>query len=104
VAFATPPAADAVVQAVARTVGLDRLACLHLNDSKVGLGAGLDRHENLGQGAISRKGFRSLLGHPGLQHLPAVLEVPGVDERGPAAADLALARRLHAQGLALRRG
>ncbi|MDQ3979381.1 MAG: deoxyribonuclease IV [Actinomycetota bacterium] len=102
VRFDTPAAADKVVRRLERTVGLDRLACLHVNDSKVGLGAGLDRHENVGSGAIGEDGFRALLGHPRLQGLPAVLEVPGTDNRGPDAAQLATARRLHAEGLSLR--
>ena len=102
VAFHTPRAADAVVRRLDATVGLDRLACLHVNDSKVPLGAGLDRHENVGSGAIGEDGFRALLGHPRLQGLPAVLEVPGTDNQGPDAAQLAIVRRLHAEGRALR--
>ena len=104
VAFATPRAADAVMRRLDRTVGLERLACLHVNDSKVGLGAELDRHENVGCGAIGEDGFRALLGHPRLQGLPGVLEVPGTDNHGPDAAQLATARRLHAEGLNLRGG
>lgn len=102
VSFATLAQADAVVARIDATIGLDRLACLHANDSKVGLGAGLDRHENPGEGAIGEDGFRCLLGHPALDGLPAVLEVPGVDDRGPSARELAILRRLHAEGVALR--
>ncbi len=102
VAFSTPAAADSVVRAVQRTVGQARLACLHVNDSKVPLGAGLDRHENVGEGAIGKDGFRALLGHPRLQHLPVVLEVPGRRRQGPDAAELETVRRLHVEGLALR--
>ena len=36
--------------------GLDRLRCLHLNDSKVALGANRDRHENIGEGTIGADG------------------------------------------------
>jgi deoxyribonuclease-4 len=103
VAFGTVPAADEVVRHLDRTVALERLACLHVNDSKVGLGAGLDRHENPGEGAIGAAGFRALLGHPALQELPAVLEVPGTDDKGPGPRELAMLRRFHRQGLALRR-
>jgi deoxyribonuclease-4 len=103
VAFGTPATADEVIGGLEGTIGLDRLACLHVNDSKVGIGAGLDRHENVGQGAIGEDGFRALLGHPCLEGLPAVLEVPGTDNQGPDAAQLAVARRLHAEGRALRR-
>lgn len=100
--FATVAEADALVAELDRTVGIDRLACLHTNDSKVGRGAGVDRHENVGRGAIGRAAFRSLLGHPGLQGLPAVLEVPGTDNHGPDATQLRALRRLHAEGVRLR--
>jgi deoxyribonuclease-4 len=104
VAFDTVAAADQVVAELDATVGVRRLACLHANDSKVPRGAGVDRHENLGQGTIGRAGFRALLGHPALQHLPVVLEIPGIDGHGPDRRDLRVARRLHTEGLRLRAG
>ena len=100
--FDTVTAADALVDDIEATVGLGRLACLHVNDSKVARGAGLDRHENVGRGAIGRAAFRALLGHPRLQGLPAVLEVPGTDNQGPDRRELAAVRRLHAEGVKLR--
>ncbi len=102
VSFGTVREADRVVAALDAAVGLDRLVCLHVNDSKVALGAGLDRHESVGRGQIGENGFRSLLGQPRLQGLPAILEVPGVDGHGPGPADLAIVRRLHEQGLGQR--
>ncbi|MGH9103350.1 MAG: TIM barrel protein, partial [Acidimicrobiales bacterium] len=77
------------------------LRCLHLNDSKVPLGANLDRHENLGEGAIGAGPLGALLGHPALQGLPAVLEIPGAGD-GPRCADLGAARAIHAAGLSAR--
>lgn len=103
VEFTTPAQADAVVDQLAGEIGLDRLRCLHLNDSKVPCGARRDRHENLGSGTIGARPLRSLLGHPDLQDVPAILEVPGIDGKGPGPADLAVARRLHAAGLDARR-
>lgn len=100
--FDTVAAADALVDELDRTVGLDRLACLHVNDSKTARGAGLDRHDNVGRGTIGRAPFRALLGHPRLQGLPAVLEVPGSDDQGPDAHELRTVRRLHKEGLRLR--
>ncbi len=77
VSFGTVEEADALVDLVSDTVGLGRLQCLHINDSKVALGANRDRHENIGEGAIGEEGFAALLGQPRLQGLPAILEVPG---------------------------
>ncbi len=102
VAFSTVGEADRLLRQVADTVGTARLRCLHLNDSKVPFGAQRDRHANLGDGTIGPEPLRALLGHPRLQGLPAVLEVPGVDGSGPRAADLQRAHQLHTEGLALR--
>jgi deoxyribonuclease-4 len=103
VSFDTRAQADRVIAAVRDTVGLDRLRCLHVNDSKVGLGANSDRHENIGAGRIGEDPFRALLGHARLQGLPAILEIPGIAGDGPAADDLAVARRLHDEGVVSRR-
>jgi deoxyribonuclease IV len=101
VAFATASDADDLVATIDRTIGLERLRCLHLNDSKVAFGANRDRHENIGKGTIGAKGLSALLGNPDLQGLPAILEVPGIGQ-GPRAEDLTKARQVWAKGIALR--
>ena len=102
VSFRTKAEADRVVRTFDRAIGLDRLACLHLNDSTVPFGANRDRHANLGEGTVPEDAFRALLGHPKLQRLPAILEIPGFAGDSAAAEDLAVARRWHNEGLALR--
>ncbi len=74
-------------------VGLDRLAVMHANDSKMELGSTRDRHENIGEGHIGSDGFRNILATPQLQRLPMILEVPGFEDKGP---DLENVRRLKA--------
>jgi deoxyribonuclease-4 len=101
VPFGTVGAADALVGAVEATVGLDRLRCLHLNDSKVPFGANRDRHENIGEGTIGSEALAALLGRPALQGLPAILEVPGAGD-GPRAEDIETARQIWRAGTALR--
>jgi deoxyribonuclease-4 len=99
--FGTVDDADALVRLVDDTVGLDRLRCLHLNDSKVDFGANRDRHENIGEGTIGADGLAALLGHPALQGIPAILEVPGEGD-GPRTEDVTSARAVLEAGLALR--
>lgn len=103
VSYATTAEADALVDEISRTVGLDRLTCLHLNDSKVPLGANRDRHENLGDGEIGCHPLAVLLSHPSIQHAPALLEVPG-DGAGPREVDVAGAKEILAKGLSERAG
>lgn len=89
--FTTPGAADDVVRSLDAAVGLGRLGCLHLNDSKVERGANRDRHANVGEGTVGAAGLGCLLAHPALDGQAAVLEVPGAGE-GPRAEDVAAAR------------
>ena len=57
-------------------VGLQRLYLLHLNDSKTELGSHFDRHWHIGKGKIGKVGFRLIVNHPLLRHLPGVMETP----------------------------
>jgi deoxyribonuclease-4 len=99
--FDTIAEADAVVADFEREIGLARLGLIHLNDSKVELGANRDRHENLGEGLIGTDALGNLLSHPRLAAVPAVLEVPGSGD-GPRAEDLEVARALIRAGTARR--
>ncbi len=99
--FGTVAEADALIGLIDDTVGLARLRCMHLNDSKVEFGANKDRHENIGDGTIGADGLAALLGHPDLQDVPAILEVPGEGD-GPRVEDVVAARAVLDAGLALR--
>jgi deoxyribonuclease-4 len=62
-----------------QTIGLKRLHLLHLNDSKTPLGSRKDRHWHIGEGYIGLDGFRNLVNHPLLRHLPGIMETPRKD-------------------------
>jgi deoxyribonuclease-4 len=76
-------------------VGLDRLAMVHLNDSKTPLGSNRDRHENIGDGEIGVEGFRRIVNHAALERLPGIIEVPGLDGEGPDVHNMELLHSLH---------
>ncbi|MGD0595189.1 MAG: deoxyribonuclease IV [Acidimicrobiales bacterium] len=97
--YGTLAKADALVCHIDAAIGLDRLGCIHLNDSKSERGSNRDRHANVGDGLIGQTALGSLIGHPLLQHLPAILETPGLGGHGPGALDVAAARRVHAAGV-----
>ncbi|UCG32115.1 MAG: deoxyribonuclease IV [Phycisphaerales bacterium] len=64
-------------------VGLGRVGCIHLNDSKAACGSRVDRHEHVGEGMIGRIAFKCLVNDTRLEHIPMILETPkGRDSRG----------------------
>ncbi len=91
-----PDALDGVVKQLDALIGLDRLRVLHVNDSKTPLGSNRDRHDNIGDGLMGNK-LAVFLGHPKLQGLPALLEVPGADGHGPDAEQMKKLRKLYAK-------
>jgi len=99
----TPAALAEVVDDFDAKVGLDRLRCLHVNDSKVPLGSNRARHANLGEGELGRKGLRPFLSEPRFEDLPALIETPGPDGKGPDRKEVRVAKRLRKEGLADRR-
>ncbi|MFI5420827.1 MAG: deoxyribonuclease IV, partial [Nitrososphaerales archaeon] len=59
-----------------KTIGLENLRLIHLNDSKGALASTSDRHEDIGKGQISTIGMAALLNSPLLSNIPVVLETP----------------------------
>ena len=84
-------------------VGAGRLRCVHVNDSKVPLGANRDHHANLGEGELGRNGIRVFLSEPRFEDLPALIETPGPDGHGPDRNEVRTAKRLRRDGLKRRK-
>lgn len=60
-------------------IGLDKIGCVHVNDSKNVLGAHKDRHENIGFGTIGFDNLISIIYNNRLENIPKILETPYVD-------------------------
>ena len=71
---------DGVLAEFDRTVGIDRIKVLHINDSKNARGAHKDRHENIGFGHIGFNALNYVVHHPQLMEIPKILETPYVGE------------------------
>ena len=84
----------ATMAAFDRTVGLERLHVIHLNDSKRELGSRRDRHEHIGEGHIGLEAFRHILNDPELAGLPGLLETPKSDDLHEDRENLAVLRSL----------
>jgi deoxyribonuclease-4 len=89
-----------LVNEIDMRIGLDRLRCFHLNDSKIELGGNRDRHANIDEGTIGTMGLAALVGHPDFRDLPLLLEVPGAGD-GPRVEDVIAARKVVVEGIRL---
>ena len=90
-----------VIDDCVRVVGLERVRCLHVNDSAVPLGSNRDRHALLPDGELGPRGLAAFLSEPRFENLPALLE--GGSGQGANAPQVQLARDLRKKGLAQRR-
>lgn len=93
-----PEELSTVIDEFDSTVGIERLGCLHVNDSAVPFGANRDRHANVGEGEMGAEGIATFLSEPRFEGLAALLETPGPEKRGPDAAEVQRARDLRAVG------
>jgi deoxyribonuclease-4 len=83
---------DATWDAFDRAVGLARLGCLHLNDSRAARGSRLDRHEWIGEGALGPEPFRRLMTDRRFASVIKIIETPKRDD--PVRHDRRMLRRL----------
>ncbi|NTU72910.1 deoxyribonuclease IV [Candidatus Roizmanbacteria bacterium] len=81
--LSTPEEFDRFLIQLEKTVGLDRLAAFHINDSKDAFHSYRDRHENIGKGQIPSSVFKHILSDNRTCYIPLILEVPGLEGKGP---------------------
>lgn len=67
---------DGVLSEFDRILGLNQIAAIHINDSKNPLGAGKDRHANIGDGTIGFETLKTIVHLPEFVSVPKILETP----------------------------
>jgi deoxyribonuclease IV len=79
-----------------RLVGRERLAAIHINDSKAARGSRVDRHAHIGEGQIGLAAFRFIMSAPRFRRIPKVLETPKGKELKEDVANMRKLRKLTA--------
>ena len=77
-----------------RIIGLDRLAVIHFNDSRKGLGSKVDRHEHIGKGEIGKEPFGFFMRDKRFEKIPKLLETPKGADGNMDKVNLAILRKL----------
>ena len=63
-----------------KVIGIDKIKCVHVNDSKNDMGSHKDRHENIGYGTIGFNNLINVIYNSRLSNIPKILETPYVGE------------------------
>lgn len=74
---------DDVLDEFDKIIGLDKLLCIHINDSKNPRESHKDRHENIGYGYIGFETINNFVHNPRLSNIPKILETPYVNGKAP---------------------
>jgi deoxyribonuclease-4 len=61
---------EQTIDTIDRTIGLENVPVFHMNDSKIPLGGGVDRHQHIGKGKIGAEAFSRILRHARLGSAP----------------------------------
>jgi len=69
---------DKILDEFDKIIGLNKMACIHINDSKNDLKAHKDRHANIGYGTLGFDNLIKVIYHPKLKSIPKILETPYV--------------------------
>ena len=66
-----------------KLIGINKIGCVHVNDSKNEKGAHKDRHENFGFGNVGFNTLLNVIYNERLENVPKILETPYVDKDYP---------------------
>lgn len=71
---------DKVLKEFDEKIGLNKIGCVHINDSKNPISSHKDRHENIGFGTISFNSLLNVIYNDLLKDVPKILETPYIGD------------------------
>ena len=83
---------DKVLDEFDAVIGLERLACMHINESKNVQGARKDRHANIGFGEIGFEKLNAIVHNERVKDVVKILETPYVEDHPPYRQEIAMLR------------
>ena len=72
---------DSFLEKFDAIIGIEKIKCIHINDSKNEKASHKDRHENIGFGTIGFDALRKIIYHEKLKEVPKILETPYIDKK-----------------------
>ena len=71
---------DLFLDSFAKIIPLDKIKCIHVNDSKNERGTHKDRHANIGYGTIGFDNLLKIINNEKLKDVPKILETPYISK------------------------
>ena len=81
---------DSVISSFDKIIGINKIKCVHINDSKNPLGSHKDRHENIGKGTVGLDTLINIIYYDKLKDVPKILETPYIDSMAPYKEEISL--------------
>ena len=88
---------DSLLETFDKLIGIDKIKCIHINDSKNTLESHKDRHANIGDGTIGLDTLIRVIDNSKLKDVPKILETPYIDGKPPYKEEISLIRSLSKQ-------
>ncbi|MBE6148044.1 MAG: deoxyribonuclease IV [Firmicutes bacterium] len=74
---------DSYLENFDNVIGIDKIKCVHINDSLNPVGAHKDRHANIGYGTIGFENLINVIYNEKLKDVPKILETPYIGDYPP---------------------
>ena len=88
---------DEILESFDKLIGIDKIKCIHINDSKNIIASHKDRHENIGKGTIGLNTLINVIDCDKLKDVPKILETPYIEGIAPYKEEIALIRSVSKQ-------
>ena len=76
-----------------KLIGIDKIGCIHINDSKNPINSHKDRHENIGFGTIGFETLINVIYNERLKNIPKILETPYINKKAPYKEEIEMIRK-----------
>ena len=76
-----------------KLIGIDKIGCIHINDSKNPINSHKDRHENIGFGTIGFENLINVIYNERLKNIPKILETPYINKKAPYKEQIEMIRK-----------
>lgn len=84
---------DSYLDEFDKLIGINKIGCIHINDSKNPINSHKDRHENIGFGTIGFETLIKVIYNERLSNIPKILETPYIDKKPPYKEEIEMIRK-----------